>query len=77
MPPEDDGGAEVTAYVVRAFRQGSARVLTETFPAGQTQAIVEGLRAGSTYTFTVAAVNEVGEGPQSAPSAPVTTRPRA
>lgn len=70
-----DGSAAVTGYVVRAYQQGTDMVVSEVFPADATDVVLEGLRSGRTYVFTVAAVNDAGEGPGSAPSAAVTTPP--
>lgn len=59
----------VTGYVVRAVR-GDAVVATVEVPADETRARFRRLPAG-TYTFTVAAVNDAGEGAP-ASSAPLT-----
>ena len=63
----DDNGSPITGYAVTAT-PGGATVRT----AGTTSATVTGLSNGTSYTFTVAATNEVGTGPASAPSAAVT-----
>src|SRR5205085_5868900 len=61
-----DGGGVITGYTVRVS------------PGGQTLStvgrllVVGGLANGTPYTFTVSATNAVGEGAQSAPTAPVT-----
>lgn len=63
-----DGGSPITGYTVTA--SGSpARTCTTT---GATKCSVTGLQNGVPYTFTVRAINIVGQGPVSAPSAPVT-----
>ncbi|MCP3144830.1 fibronectin type III domain-containing protein [Pyxidicoccus xibeiensis] len=70
--PAHNGGRSILSYTLRAL-QGGQVVKTETLTALGTT--VTGLTNGAEYVFTVAATNEVGEGPQSEPSAPV--RPRA
>jgi hypothetical protein len=62
-----DGSAPITGYTVTAI-PGGATATT----AGFTTAIVQGLAPGQTYRFTVIATSSVGNGPASAPSAPVT-----
>ncbi|CAN5518838.1 hypothetical protein BH23ACT7_BH23ACT7_22120 [soil metagenome] len=69
--PDSDGGSPITGYVVRSSPGGA----TVTVGAA-TSAAVTGLAAGTGYTFTVAARNAVGDGPESAPSAAVTPLPR-
>lgn len=63
--PAGDGGSAITEYVV--YRRETTGLLTE---LGRTAAAVtsyadEGLAAGTTWVYAVAAVNEVGEGGQS------------
>jgi hypothetical protein len=65
-PPSDSGGSPVTGYIVTTSPGG----LTAT---GVTSPIViQGLTNGVAYTFTVRAINAIGQGPASAPSATVT-----
>lgn len=65
-PPANDGGNPITGYIITSQPEG----LTAT---GTTSPItVTGLTNGTAYTFTVVAVNGVGNSPQSAPSASVT-----
>jgi sugar lactone lactonase YvrE len=66
--PVDDGGSVITSYTVTAAPGGA----TATASGTDTSAIVSGLDAGTSYTFTVSATNAVGTGPASAPSNPVT-----
>ncbi|MGX5654283.1 S8 family serine peptidase [Geodermatophilus nigrescens] len=61
-----DNGSPVTGYTVTSS-PGAATVTTSA-----TTATLTGLGNGTAYTFTVRAVNGVGTGPASAPSAPVT-----
>jgi len=65
--PPAPPGAPVLAYTVRTGDGGP----TVTAPGPATSATVGGLTNGTSYTFTVSASNEVGQGPQSDPSAPV------
>lgn len=65
--PSSDGGSAILGYTVTAS-PGGAKVI-----AGlATSALVTGLANGTAYTFTVHAKNAVGDGPESAPSSPVT-----
>jgi chitodextrinase len=56
--PSADGGAAITSYNVY---QGGRKAAT----VGGTGATVKGLSNGTTYSFTVTAVNKAGEGPAS------------
>ncbi|MEV0719176.1 RHS repeat-associated core domain-containing protein, partial [Asanoa sp. NPDC050611] len=64
-PPRDD---DVTGYTVTASPGGKAVTVGET----ASSAIVNGLDAGTAYTFTVTAHDKDGAGDLSDPSAPVT-----
>ena len=66
-PPASDGGAAITGYRVISYPGGVTAATT-----GPANATVNGLTNGTSYTFTVAAINAIGEGPASSPSAPVT-----
>jgi len=66
--PPAPPGAPVLSYTVRTSPGGP----TATAPGSATSATVVGLANGSSYTFTVSATNEAGEGPESAPTGPVT-----
>ena len=61
--PADDGGSPVTGYEVTAS-PGNIKVSTTT----GTSIVVTGLSNGTSYTFTVKAVNAAGSGAASAPS---------
>jgi hypothetical protein len=70
QPPETDGGSAITGYRV-TVREGGDVVDTVDAGADETSVVVTGLDAGATYTFSVAAVNEMGAGPESGESEPV------
>ena len=69
--PSLDGGSSITNYRITPYVGGSARTPVTT-PGAATGFTVTGLTNGTTYTFTVAAINAIGTGPDSAPSPPVT-----
>ena len=79
--PADDGGEDITQYLVRALIDGVEQK-NQTFTVNTTALPLSGgvytatvtALAGGTYTFTVAAINAVGRGPASAASAPVIVR---
>ncbi len=66
--PADDGASPVTSYRVVSSPGGIA----VSVDGDAASARVQGLANGTTYTFTVAASNAIGEGPLSAPSNEVT-----
>jgi Domain of unknown function (DUF4082)/Fibronectin type III domain/Bacterial Ig domain len=69
--PSSDGGSPITSYRVTPYIGASAQTpVTVTAPA--TSKTVTGLTNGTAYTFTVAAINSVGTGPESTPSNSVT-----
>jgi titin len=65
--PASDGGAPITGYVVTPYIGAVAQPATP-FNNTATTHTVGGLTNGTTYTFTVAAVNGIGTGPQSGAS---------
>jgi predicted outer membrane repeat protein len=66
-PPSSSGSFPVTTYRVVASPGGQACLAT----APARSCVVTGLSNGTTYTFTVEALNGAGWSPQSAPSNPV------
>jgi hypothetical protein len=68
-PPSSDGGSSVTSYVVTPFVGATAQppITVDNVTSART----DGLTNGTSYTFTVTAVNEFGAGPPSLPSAAV------
>lgn len=65
-PPASSGSKPVTRYRVTTYPGGG------TTTGSGSPIVVDDLDNGRSYTFTVAAENAVGQGPASAPSAPVT-----
>ena len=57
--PEDDGGCEVTGYVVEK-RDASKRQYTKVSSLEELETLVTDLTTGTSYMFRVAAKNEVG-----------------
>jgi hypothetical protein len=70
-PPLTDGGVPIAGYRVTPYVAGAAQT-PQSFPVSQTAAVATGLSNGTTYTFTVSAVDANGAGPESLPSGSVT-----
>jgi hypothetical protein len=66
-PPVSNGGAAVTAYVVRIYR-GNTLVKTVTGPGSGVRLVLTGVPARVGYTAVVTAVNAAGAGTPSARS---------
>ena len=71
--PYDNGGP-ITSYKITPFVGSTAQTPTVT-GSNQTNATVTGLSNGTTYTFTVQAINSAGTSVASAPSGSVTPAP--
>ncbi len=69
-PPTSSGGSTITAYVITPSTGSPVTV-----GGGASNDVVTGLTNGTTYTFTVTAVNGRGAGPASSASNPVTPEP--
>jgi len=59
--PLSDNGAMITGYVVTPFADGVAEP-SQTFASAATAEVVIDLTAGTSYRFTVAAINQYGAG---------------
>jgi hypothetical protein len=66
-PPAEDGGARITSYLVTSSPAAVAATFT---PVQIKAAKITGLTPGSTYSFSVVAINSKGSSPSSIASAP-------
>ncbi len=73
--PSSDGGRPVLSYTATATPGGVTGTAGVVTGSGTGSVQITGLKAGTSYTFTVHATNAVGNGPESAPSSPVTPSP--
>ena len=70
-PPSDDGGAEITNYIVEQRAEGAFKwSKASEDKVWHTHFTVEGLRPDSIYEFRVAAENRAGVGHFSEPTQP-------
>jgi Fibronectin type III domain len=69
--PDYDGGAPITGYRVTPYVNGVAETPVTTSSADP-ERYISGLKDGTAYTFTVAAINQIATGSDSAPSTAVT-----
>ncbi|HEX3842240.1 MAG TPA: putative Ig domain-containing protein, partial [Acidimicrobiales bacterium] len=72
--PVNDGGSAVTGYTITPYIAGVPQT-PHTFNSTATTESVTGLTSGTAYTFKVAAINDVGTGPNSTASGAVTPLP--
>lgn len=71
-PPADDGGAEITNYVIEYRQEGLMKwTRANKDTVGKTSYTVTGLEKDTVYEFRVAAENKAGVGPASDPSKPM------
>jgi hypothetical protein len=70
--PASDGGSPITDYELTAYVGGVEQGFADIPVADGTAVTIIGLTNGTTYTFRLAAINDIGIGPQSADSNPVT-----
>jgi Ca2+-binding RTX toxin-like protein/methionine-rich copper-binding protein CopC len=68
--PADNGGSPITGYEVRVLQNGTQVGQLRPAGAGATSLVIDGLTPGS-YTFTVAARNDIGLGAASGEFGPV------
>ncbi|XP_070395561.1 cell adhesion molecule Dscam1-like [Dermacentor albipictus] len=63
------GNSPISNYIVHYWRDrdGAHRLMEQTVPSGQTSAMISELHPGASYSLTVTAENEVGQGPPSDP----------
>lgn len=62
-PPKNDGGAEVTSYILEARMIGKDKYVRLTKEKLMDRRYTyDGLREGDSYEFRVSAVNEIGPG---------------
>lgn len=77
-PPENDGGAAITSYVIEVFEKtvqsgwqfGACIDQVEAAKDGKIYGTCPGLTEGMVYTFRIKAINKGGAGPPSPPSRP-------
>lgn len=65
-PPSNDGGSPVTGYRIHRIAAGTAPVLAATLAGAAQRWDVSGLTVGASYSWTVTAVNALGNSPASA-----------
>ncbi|XP_049528336.1 Down syndrome cell adhesion molecule homolog [Dermacentor silvarum] len=63
------GNSPISSYIVHYWRDrdGAHRLMEQTVPSSQTSAMISELHPGASYSLTVTAENEVGQGPPSDP----------
>lgn len=74
-PPKNDGGSEVTSYLLEARAIGKDKFVRLTKERLMDRRFTyDGLREGDTFEFRVSAVNEIGQGKPSFCTKPVTCK---
>ncbi|XP_049528339.1 Down syndrome cell adhesion molecule-like protein Dscam2 [Dermacentor silvarum] len=63
------GNSPISSYIVHYWRDrdGAHRLMEQTVPSSQSSAMISELHPGASYSLTVTAENEVGQGPPSDP----------
>jgi predicted phage tail protein len=75
VAPDSTGGSPIVGYRLRASRNGGTfTTVVENTASTALSHRVTGLTSGARYRFRVAAVNDAGVGPSSAPSARIVVR---
>lgn len=72
LPPATDGNAPVSKYLLERKRLDFDLWEVVSVKVEGAAHVVDDLLPGMTYTFRVSAINEVGAGPVSHPSSPIT-----
>lgn len=76
-PPESDGNAAITHYIIEKREKGNPKwEKAAEVPGDQTKGTAPFLTEGKDYEFRVIAVNKAGPGEPSAASKTVTAKPR-
>jgi hypothetical protein len=70
--PSSNGGSAITSYTVYVYNATTSALVATVTGVPGSPATITGLTNGTSYDFTVAAVNSYGTGPQSNPSNVVT-----
>ena len=73
LPPDDDGDALIERYIIEKV-EGTKRAWQPDGTCEDVEYTSSGLREGQQYRFQVAAENEVGQGPFTEISKPVTPK---
>ncbi|KAL3180820.1 hypothetical protein MRX96_037236 [Rhipicephalus microplus] len=73
------GNSPINTYIVHYWRDrdGAHRLMEQSVPSSQTSAMISELHPGASYSLTVTAENEVGQGPPLGPGALPHRRRRA
>lgn len=75
-PPENDGGAPITSYIVEKKEKGGPWEKALEVPGDKLKATVPQLAEGKEYEFRVVPVNKAGPGEPSDPSQAIIAKPR-